>query len=62
LETYFYDDAVDGSGLGGAATAHLTATKAQAYGFHMALAWVVAYNSDLATLASPIQKFAITAA
>lgn len=59
IGTYFYDDAVDGSSLGGAATAHLTATKAEAYAFHTAIALVTPYNSDISTYPSAIAKFAI---
>lgn len=56
---YQYDDAVNGSALGGAATAHLTATKAEAYGFHTAVAFLTPYNSDPATRPSSIMKVAI---
>lgn len=56
---YQYDDAIDGSGLGGAATAHLTATKMEAYGFHTAVAFITPYNSDPATIAASIMKVAI---
>lgn len=59
IGTYYYDDAVDGSGLHGAASAHLTATLSEAYAFHHAVAWLTPYNSAPATRASSIMKFAI---
>lgn len=62
IGTYFYDDAVNGSALSGAATAHLTATKAEAYAFHHAVAWIAPYNSDIATRPSAIAKVALASA
>ncbi len=59
IGVYQYDDAVNGAALSGAATAHLTATKAEAYAFHTAIAWITPYNSDPATRASAIGKVAI---
>lgn len=59
IGVYQYDDAVDGSGLGGAATELLTATKAEAYGFHTAIAFMTPYNSLPATRASAIAKVGI---
>jgi len=59
IGVFQYDDAIDGSALGGASTTHLTATKMEAYGFHTAVAFVTPYNSDLANIASPIMKLAI---
>lgn len=62
---YQYDDAVnantaaDSGGSIDGAGSPMTATKMEAYGFHMAAALIVTYNSDPATIASPIQKFAI---
>lgn len=58
MGTYTYDGAVDASGLN-ASTTHLTATKVQAYGFHVRKAFVHAYNSDLTTIASATGKFQI---
>ena len=65
---YQYDDAVnantaaDGGGsIGGSNVAPMTATKMEAYGFHTAIAFIVAYNSDQTTIASPIHKYAISA-
>ena len=59
MGTYQYDDAVNASALHGAASAHLTATKVEAYGFHNATAIVTPYNSDPANLAGEILKFAV---
>ena len=59
IGTYQYSDAVDGSALGGAATAHLTATLMESYAFHNAIAIVTPYNSAPATIASSIMKAAI---
>lgn len=59
MGVYQYDDAVNGSALNGAASAHLTATKAEAYAFHTAIAWLVPYNSDAATRPSSVMKVAI---
>lgn len=58
MGTYFYDGAANISG-GGAHVAHLTATKAEHYGFHVAKAFLHAYSSDLASIASPTLKFAV---
>lgn len=55
----FYDGAVDGSALGGAATAHLTSTLSEAYAFHTAIAWLTPYNSLPGTNPSSIMKLAI---
>lgn len=57
--TYFYDDAVNAASVHGAASAHLTRTKVEAYGFAVNVAMVSAYNSDLTTIASPVAKFAV---
>jgi hypothetical protein len=59
IGTYFYDDAENAASVSGAATAHLTASKVEAYGFHTAIAWIPPYNSDLSTRASAIAKLAI---
>lgn len=59
IGTYFYDDAVDASAVNGAASAHLTASKVEAYAFHTAIALITAYNSDASTRPSPIMKIAI---
>jgi hypothetical protein len=59
IGVYQYDDAVDGSALHGAASAHLTATKAEAYAFHHAVAYITPYNSAPVTRASAVAKVAI---
>lgn len=59
MGTYTYDGAVDGSGLAGAATTPLTATKQEAHGFHVRVGFVTNYISDRATIASPQAKFEI---
>ncbi len=59
MGTYTYDGAANGTALSGAATAHLTATLQQAYGFHNRVALVVSYNSDRAAIPSPQYKFQI---
>lgn len=62
--TYMYDGVEDasaaGSNIAGAAGAELTRTSYKAYDFAGIFAFVTAYNSDPATLASPIMKFAIS--
>lgn len=59
IGTYSYDDVIDASAIAGAASAHLTATKVEAYGFHTAIAFITPYNSDPASKASPVMKVAI---
>lgn len=59
MGVYTYQDAVDGSSIGGAATAQLTATKVEAYGFHVRYAFITPYNSAPATIASAIGKLAV---
>lgn len=54
--TYYYESVGDYSAIAGAATADMTRTLKQHYGFSVDLAFVVAENSDPATLASPILK------
>jgi hypothetical protein len=56
--TFSYEDAVDYSATD-AATARLTATKVEAYGFHKSVAYMVSYNSSIATKSNPVMKFAI---
>lgn len=60
IGVYQYEDAVDASAIGGAATAHLTASKVEAYGFHTAVAFITPYNSAPVTRASAIAKVAIS--
>jgi hypothetical protein len=61
MSYYGYETAVDGSAVHGASTAKNTATLMQAHSFHVAKAYLVAYNSDAATQASPLFKFGILA-
>lgn len=55
--TYFYDSVGDYSGIGGAATADMTRTRKEHYGFAVDVAFITAYNSAAATLPSPILGF-----
>lgn len=55
--TYFYDSVGDYSGIAGAATADMTRTRKEHYGFSVDVAFVTAYNSDDATRPSPIMAF-----
>ena len=57
--TYFYDSVDDYSGIAGAATADLTRTRKEHYGFAVDVCFVTAYNSAPSTLASPIIAFNI---
>lgn len=56
--TYFYDSVADVSTMG-AHVADLTRARVEHYGFALDLAFVTAYNSDAATIASPILAFSI---
>lgn len=49
----------DQSAVSGAATADLTCAVKESYTFSVDVAYVVAYNSDPATVASPIMKFEV---
>lgn len=60
--TYYYDSVVDASAIAGAASADMTRVRKQHYGFSVDVAFVTAYNSDPADLASPIMKFDIATA
>ena len=62
IGVYGYEDAVDGSAVNGAASAQLTATKMEAYGFHKAIAFLTPYNSAPATRPSAVMKGAIKSA
>lgn len=59
VDTYFYYGVSDESALAGAATAHLTRAAKEHYGFAIDVAFVTAYNTDLAANASPIVRFAV---
>ena len=57
--TYFYEAAVDGSAIAGAASADMTRVRKEHYGFSVDVAFVTPYNSDPTTIANPIMKFAV---
>ena len=58
--TYFYDSVGDYSGIAGVATADMTRTRKEHYGFAVDVCFVTAYNSDPSTLPSPILGFNIS--
>lgn len=57
--TYFYDSVGDYSGIAGAATADMTRTRKEHYGFAVDVAFLTAYNSDAEKRPSPILSFSI---
>lgn len=57
--TYFYDSVGDYSALAGAASADMVRTRKEHYGFAVDVAMLTPYNSDRATIASPILAFNI---
>lgn len=58
--TYFYDSVGDYNAIAGAATADMTRTRKEHYGFAVDVAFLTAYNSSLSTLASPILAFNVS--
>lgn len=58
--TYFYDSVGDYSAIAGDATADMTRTRKEHYGFAVDVAFITPYNSDAETLASPIIGFNIS--
>lgn len=58
--TYFYDSVGDYSAIAGAATADMTRTRKEHYGFAVDIAFLTPYNSDAKTFASPIIGFNIS--
>ena len=58
--TYFYDSVSDCSAIAGAATADMTRTRKEHYGFAVDVAFLTAYNSALGHSASPILAFNIS--
>ena len=58
--TYFYDSVGDYKGIAGAATADMDRTRKEHYGFAVDVAFLTAYNSNKATLPSPILAFNIS--
>ena len=57
--TYFYDSVGDYNAIAGAATADMTRTRKEHYGFAVDVAFVTAYNSDPTTLPSPILAYGV---
>lgn len=57
--TYFYDSVGDYNTIAGAATADMTRTRKEHYGFAVDVCFVTAYNSDNTKYASPIIGFNI---
>lgn len=58
--TYFYDSVGDYHAIAGDATADMTRTRKEHYGFAVDVAFVTAYNSKLDEIASPILAFNIS--
>ena len=58
--TYFYDSVGDYNTIAGAATADMTRTRKEHYGFAVDVAFLTAYNSAPKTLASPILAFNVS--
>lgn len=58
--TYFYDSVGDYNTIAGDATADMTRTRKEHYGFAVDVAFLTAYNSDSASLPSPILAFNIS--
>lgn len=57
---HYYESVGDWSAIAGDATKDLTCAVKQYFGFSVDVAFVVAYNSDLATRANPVIKAEIT--
>lgn len=58
--TYFYDSVGDYNTIAGAATADMTRTRKEHYGFAVDVAFLTAHNSASSTLASPILAFNVS--
>ena len=58
--TYFYDSVGDYNAIAGAATADMTRTRKEHYGFAVDVAFLTAYNSSPSTLASPVLAFNVS--
>lgn len=58
--TYFYDSVGDYHAIAGDATADMTRTRKEHYGFAVDVAFITSYNSDKDTLASPILAFNVS--
>lgn len=59
--SHYYTNVGDQSGIAGDATADLTCAVKEFFGFSLDVAFIVAYNSDPATVANPIIKAEIEA-
>lgn len=57
--TYYYESVGDYNAIAGAASAHLTRTPKQHFGFSVDVAFVNQYNSDIANIPGSVLKFAI---
>ena len=58
--TYFYDSVGDYNTIAGTATADMTRTRKEHYGFAVDVAFLTAYNSSPTALASPILAFNVS--
>lgn len=58
--TYFYDSVGDYNAIAGDATADMTRTRKEHYGFAVDVAFITAYNSKPGEIASPILAFNIS--
>lgn len=58
--TYFYDSVGDYNTIAGAATADMTRTRKEHYGFAVDVAFITAHNSKPNTLTSPILAFNVS--
>lgn len=58
--TYFYDSVGDYNDIAGDATADMTRTRKEHYGFAVDVAFLTAYNSSPSTSASPILAFNVS--
>ena len=58
--TYFYDSVGDYNAIAGAATADMTRTRKEHYGFAVDVAFLTSHNSNKSTLPSPILAFNIS--
>lgn len=58
--TYFYDSVGDYNAIAGAATADMTRTRKEHYGFAVDVAFLTAHNSSPTALASPILAFNVS--
>lgn len=59
IGTYYYESVGDYSAIAGDASADMTRTLKQHYGFAVDVAIITAYNSNPSSIASPIMKFEI---